>query len=194
MERLVQIASVSNHWQASAAFLNDALKLPNTEDALILALHQQLAQIYEHILNEPSLAVPHLQEVAARQEWDEDEAARLRHQLSQLGEWSALAERLEIDITHMTDKSERTELMVQLGHVYFDELEQPQDAVDIWYRALRHRPEDKAILVRLMDGYRVTQQWTDSIKVLKKLTAIETDPERRSVFPCDWCDSARQAG
>ncbi|MEE2788204.1 MAG: tetratricopeptide repeat protein, partial [Myxococcota bacterium] len=173
---------VTGQWQVFATLLTDALSAARHDTQLVVQLHTRLSAIYQDELGDLRKAGEHLAHLVDQQGWDATVSERLRHILEGAEDWVRLASRLEIDIAHCQDDDDKFECLLQLGHLYLDKLDRPEDGVDAWFRALELRPSDKALLVRLMDGYRLTERWTDSVDVLKRLTSVETDTQRRAQY------------
>ncbi len=144
-------------------------------------LDVRLARIYRDHLSDHQNARRYFARAAATEGWNSELAVEYRDLLRTSGGQDELARRIAIDLESVHDHDTEYQLLVERGGL----LENGGDyaaSIDVWYRALKLRPDNKSILVRLMDAFRETEQWNESVKVLKKLTVLETEPSRRAQY------------
>ncbi|MBV69980.1 MAG: hypothetical protein CMH52_01400 [Myxococcales bacterium] len=143
--------------------------------------HQRLAELYASVLSDPKQARRHYAAALTTGTWDPKLAAAYRTLLRDAEDLDALIERIDTDLKHIEDEEHRYDLFLEKGTMC-QQQGKLHDAIDAWLAALVYQPDNKAVLIELMDAFRNTQQWTSSIKVLKKLTVVEAEPERRAQY------------
>ena len=179
--RMEQYAELGQGWQT---LLNAYNALPNKDlggFATEADKHRRLAEICAVNLGQPKEARRHYAALLATGAWDSAAAATYRTLLRESGQQSELLERISVDLKHISDDEHRLALLVEqaaiqqsLGHV--------ESAIQSWLAALDIKSDDKSVLMELMEAFRSTEQWQASVKVLKKLTVLETDLSRRAQF------------
>ncbi len=179
---LERLAEQSGDYRTLARIYAEALDSGTREDARAAKLHIRLARLHRDGLDDEDLAIQHFK-LARRLDPDERQAfGELRALFEQREDWMELAYLLGQEASRTDDRSERYKLYLEQGAVFQDKLDAAKEAVDAWFGALEARPDDKIVLVRLMDAYRGTGQWEASLKVLKKLASIETDLKKKAAF------------
>ena len=58
----------------------------------------------------------------------------------------------------------------------------PKAAARCYYKAFETKNDDRVILSKLLDAYQKSEEWTKSIKVLKKLASLESDRSLRAKY------------
>lgn len=58
----------------------------------------------------------------------------------------------------------------------------PKESARCYYKAFETKNDDRVILGKLLDAYQKSEEWTKSIKVLKKLASLEEDPKMRAKY------------
>lgn len=179
---LERLAEISGDFHTLARIYSEVLETEVLDEARQAKLHVRLARLYRDGLDDDKRAVQHFK-LARRLDPDERQAfGELRTLFEQTEQWMELAYLLGQEAQRTDDRSERYKLFLEQGAIYQDRLDAAKEAVDAWFNALEARPDDKIVLVRLMDAYRGTGQWEASLKVLKKLASIENDLKKKAAF------------
>lgn len=178
LERLVESCEA---WASFAQVLERRLEA--TLDAReAAAMHLRIATLYEDHLGDFEAAAAHYERVVAI-EPDHVRAIRaLRARAEASEDWERLARILEREAELTGDRYERFKRYLALGDLYREKLDLPNAAVKAWFAALDARPDDKQVLVRLLDIYGETERWESSIAVLRKLAKAEPDPTRQAHY------------
>ncbi len=103
-----------------------------------------------------------------------------------------------IDVGSATLESAQLEhVYTQLGHLYWERLEQPLDAVDSFGRALDLRPNNFAAMDALEHIYRNEAMWEEAIRVMERRALSFVEPERKIeqflAIAKMWATKAEQA-
>ncbi len=179
LERLVESCEA---WAEFADVLRRSLEATMTDAREAVPMHLRIARIYEEHLGDLEAAATHYENVVAI-EPDHVRAIRaLRARAEACEDWERLSRILEREAELTRDKYERFKRYLALGDLHLEKLDAPNAAVKAWFAALETRPDDKQVLVRLLDIYSETERWDSSISVLKKLVKGEADPARQAQY------------
>lgn len=80
-------------------------------------------------------------------------------------------------LTDAVNGQEKSRLLVEIGDVWKQQLEQPKKAISFYVEATEHSPTDRAILHKLLPVYQQIKQWQKVIDVIGRLISLETDNE-----------------
>ena len=58
----------------------------------------------------------------------------------------------------------------------------PKESARCYYKAFETKNDDRVILSKLLDAYQKSEEWSKSIKVLKKLASLEDDANMRAKY------------
>lgn len=141
-----------------------------------------LAEIYAERLGDRQRAAEQYEHVVAEDPENLRAIRALRTLLEADERWEKLAVVLAREAALTDDRQERFQRWRALGDLYHERLNAPKEAVDAWFEALKARPDDKQVLVRLLEVYGTLRLWDASVKVLKKLIQLEDDPRRKAHF------------
>ena len=179
LERLAE--SSGDHDTLARIYREELARLEATSPR-VPRLHLRLGRLSRDALHDEPGALRHFR--AAHEAAPDDLVAfnELRALLAKREQWVELARLIGEEASRTDDRSERYKLFLEQGELYQDKLGASKEAVDAWFGALEARPDDKLVLVRLMDAYTQTGQWEASIKVLRKLAAVETEPPKKAQF------------
>ncbi|MCA9538159.1 MAG: tetratricopeptide repeat protein [Myxococcales bacterium] len=178
---LERLAEESGAWDELVRIYSECIELrPGGVDPA--PMHRRLGVIFRDRLDDDKRATHHYKEAARLAPDDLLLSRELRQLLEKQERFVELAHQLGVEAAHSDERTERYQRFLEQGDVYIQRLNAPREAVDAWFRALEVRPDDKLVLVRLMDAYRSTGQWEASLKVLKKLAAVETDPQKQAAY------------
>ncbi|MCB9527855.1 MAG: hypothetical protein H6701_05555 [Myxococcales bacterium] len=179
---LERLAELSGDYATLARIYREALAALDPDSPRVPRLHLRIGRIHRDGLADEAGALRHFR--AAYEAAPDDRVAfgELRALLGKREQWVELARLLGDEAHRVDDRSERYKLFFEQGEIYQDKLDATREAVDAWFGALEARPDDKIVLVRLMDAYTHTGQWEASIKVLRKLASVEPDPAKKAQY------------
>jgi tetratricopeptide (TPR) repeat protein len=80
------------------------------------------------------------------------------------------------------DAEEKVRLLLEIGDLYLDKLEDPPLAVGAYREALELRPDDHKLLHKCLDVYVEQKQWAQSLEMLERLVAVEKSPTVRAKY------------
>jgi golgin subfamily B member 1 len=143
----------------------------------------KLASILEIQLKDYDRAVE-LYSLTLHNEPKHDEAFdRLRSLLKTTQKWDLLGKLLlefaKISVGKWSIE-DRFEMCLEAGDCYIQQLKNSAKAITAWFQGLELNPESKQIFVRLVEVYQKNQKWAACIKVLRKLSILETDQTKAS--------------
>lgn len=79
-----------------------------------------------------------------------------------------------------SDEELRFEELIEIGDIYSDQLDQPQDAIRIFEKALEINESSKRIFYKLLPLYEVVEDWTSTVQLLMHFANIEEDIETKA--------------
>lgn len=177
---LERLADESGDYHMLAQIYRDQLTASDPQSTRWRKLHLRLGRVCRDGLGDEAAALRHFRQ--ANEAGNASAFGELRALLTAREEWVELARLLGEQAARSEDRGERYTLYVEQGAIYEEKLDAPKEAVDAWFGALEARPDDKIVLVRLMDAYTNIGQWEASIKVLRKLASVESDPSKKAQF------------
>ncbi len=145
-------------------------------------LHLKAALIYDHHLRDGRRAADQYAHVLTYEPGNERALAGVARLLEQEGRVEELAAIRWREAESPADAETRFARWLAVGDLYREQLKDPVKAVEAWFKALQVRPDTRQVLTRLLDVYGETDRWEASIKVLRKLAKLETDPEKQARF------------
>lgn len=157
-------------------------------------LHK-LARLYEEIVGEPEKAGAVYGEIRELDPKDEEAYSGLKRILEEVEKWDELAQVLEDELQVASDEQTRENLM-QLASLYYERLDQVEEAAQTWGRVVERWADDDAawnelkrlfendealaaVLPLLEKKHGSDEAWTEQVEVLgKKAQFLEDDAER----------------
>ncbi|HEU0033618.1 MAG TPA: tetratricopeptide repeat protein [Kofleriaceae bacterium] len=100
---------------------------------------------------------------------------------TQQGDWEAVVH-AKRGLMATADNKEKTQLLVEIGAIYHDRLQNTQKATTAYLEALEVSPEDHQLLQKLLDIYTETKQWKKAVEVIERFIALEPDPIRKGHY------------
>ena len=179
IERLVESC---DGWDAFADVLRRRLEAATADARETAPLHLRLARVYGDHLGDDARAATHYEHVLALDPDNLRAVQALRAHAERSEDWVRLASVLEREADLTGDRHERFKLYLAVGDLHKERLEAPTRAVKAWFAALDARPDDKQVLVRLLDVYSETERWDAAIKVLRKLVKLAAEPARQAQY------------
>jgi len=141
-----------------------------------------LGVVLQDELNETPSAVERFQEVLELFPNHQEVFERARVLLQQQRRWGELTELIKRFVPHATSAELRFELNLALGDVYREQIKSIPKAVAAWFEALEAIPESRQVFVRLLEVYQETEKWGAAVKVLKQLSRLDPEPEKRAFY------------
>ena len=177
---LERLAGLDGDWQSLLILYSQVLDDAPPQDRPII--EQAVARVYLDRMGDPPAAIRYLRRALEARPKDLLLHRQLRTVLIKESRWLDLAHHIGHEAEHAPSAHERALLYLEQGEIFRDRVEAPNQAVEAWFRALELQPNNKPILVRLMDAYRSTGQWDASVKVLRKLASVEDVPSKRAQY------------
>ena len=85
-------------------------------------------------------------------------------------------------IAESVEGEEKFNLLVEIGDIWQDKLQNSVKAIATYNEALQYNPTDRTLLHKLMTLYSNTKQWPKAVDVLKQIAELEEDNVRRSKY------------
>ncbi|MCA9522042.1 MAG: tetratricopeptide repeat protein [Myxococcales bacterium] len=95
-----------------------------------------------------------------------------------LGEWRRVIKHLNDLAAVKADDLEKFHVILNIGDLYRDKLRDNNSAVATYREALQFKPDSKVIMVKLLEIFIETTDYSSAIETLEQMTKIETDPTR----------------
>lgn len=96
-------------------------------------------------------------------------------------EWENLA-RAKRQLLGLLGPERHAEMLTELGELALDKLADPEQARADLLAAYERRPDDRRILIRLMQLHTQQESWADLVLVVDKLAAFVDDPAQKSKY------------
>lgn len=102
------------------------------------------------------------------------------------GDWLAAAKTLEVETTHHTQPRRVAELLVELGRLYDERLDERERAVSVWEAAYKQDPDNEDAALPLAEEYVRVERWADAYPLLdmivKRSGKREPEEQHRLAF------------
>ncbi|MEO0324181.1 MAG: tetratricopeptide repeat protein, partial [Myxococcota bacterium] len=102
------------------------------------------------------------------------------------GDWLAACKLLEQEASYQSNPRLVSELLVELGRVYEERLDEHEQAVEVWERALQQDPDNEDAALPLAEEYQKAERWSDAFPLLdmlvKRSGKREADEQHRLAF------------
>ncbi len=171
---------------ADAAFAIGRFEQARKEYEALLATHgkemerPERAQILEHLgrsasrLGDAAAAVRALSEAVELEPQSTDAADALADAYGQQGKWDEVAKVKRQKAEH-APADKRFDLYVELGELYASKLSDKSQAARAFMSALEARPDDRRLLMKLMQLYSEGQDWSRLVEVILRLADLVDD-------------------
>lgn len=83
---------------------------------------------------------------------------------------------------HVFDKEERYKMLLEIGALWQEKARNPHKAIQSYTEALDLKPEDHALMHKLLALYQETKQWSKVIEMVQRISEIEKDPVKKSRY------------
>ncbi|HMI91944.1 MAG TPA: tetratricopeptide repeat protein [Polyangiales bacterium] len=153
-----RLAASSGSWAVLACTFADIIDAQNKRE-VSATLGKRLARVLEEEIGDVVLAEEAYRFVVAVDERDDDVLSALDRIYSENGAGNALAEVLRKRVAAQSDPDEKIELMQRLGHVLYNDVRAPEQAVEVFSAILAQQPEREETLRALQNVYLVTSNW-----------------------------------
>lgn len=99
----------------------------------------------------------------------------------QQGDWEAVIHAMR-GLMVTSSSREKTQLLADIGGIYYEKLQNPQKATAAYLDALEVAPEDHQLLQKVLDLYTETRQWKKAVETIERFIALEPDSLRRGAY------------
>lgn len=96
-------------------------------------------------------------------------------------EWQKLAS-VKRRLLGLLEPEQQAEVLLELGELHLDKLADPQQARTDLLAAYAQRPDDRRLLIRLMQLHTQEESWAELLEVVDKLAAFVDDPGPKSKY------------
>jgi tetratricopeptide (TPR) repeat protein len=97
------------------------------------------------------------------------------------GDWEAVIHGKR-GLIHTAQEKEKTQLLSEIGSIYYERLQNPQKATAAYLEALEIAPEDHQLLQKTLDLYTETKQWKKVVETIERFVALESDGIRKGAY------------
>ena len=97
------------------------------------------------------------------------------------GDWAALA-RVKRRLCELLGPEQQADLLTELGELNLDELGDAKQARADFQAALERRPDDRRVLIRLMQLHTKEEAWAELLEVVRKLAGFVEDPAQKAKY------------
>jgi tetratricopeptide (TPR) repeat protein len=82
----------------------------------------------------------------------------------------------------LLEPNQQPDLLIELGELALDKLSDPKQARGYFTAALDRRPDDRRVLIRLMQIHSQEESWAELVGVVGKLASFVEDPAQKSKY------------
>lgn len=97
------------------------------------------------------------------------------------GDWEAVVHGKR-GLMQTSNEKEKTQLLSEIGSIYYERLQNPQKATAAYLEALEIAPEDHQLLQKTLDLYTETKQWKKVVETIERFVALESDGIRKGAY------------
>ncbi|NVB84939.1 MAG: tetratricopeptide repeat protein [Kofleriaceae bacterium] len=97
------------------------------------------------------------------------------------GDWEAVVH-AKRGLMQSAKEKEKTQLLSEIGGIYYEKLQNPQKATAAYLEALEIAPEDHQLLQKVLDLYTETKQWKKAVEMIERFVALESDGVRKGAY------------
>jgi tetratricopeptide (TPR) repeat protein len=119
----------------------------------------EIADLSTQRLRKPEISIELWQKVLEYDEANPKAIEALAGLYERAREWGSLAEVLERQVEHMSNEAERVNLLLKLGGLYGDKLNDDRGAVRAFQRLLELRPDERRAQEQLKKRYAALRDW-----------------------------------
>ncbi len=101
-------------------------------------------------------------------------------------DWAKLG-RVKRKLLALLEPGQQADVLSELGELNLDKLSDPKQARADFEAALKHRPDDRRVLIRLMQIHSQDEAWSELVDVVAKLATFVDDPAQKAKY---WLTAA----
>lgn len=169
LRALVRLHTADGNAGEGAEILERLLSRVEGEELVEVAW--QLAELCDGPLEQPVRAEEALRRAISVEAQNAESRARLAAHFEQHQDTAALAELLAENAELLADPAEKVALLRRVSDLYIDKLEDPGQAAHYLERASALQPDDRSVLLPLVDLYIAAGRQNDAVPVLEKIIA-----------------------
>ena len=95
--------------------------------------------------------------------------------------WAKLAQ-VKRRLADVLGPEQRADVLTELGELNLDKLGNREQALADFLAALERRPDDRRVLIRLMQLHTENEAWSELVEVVAKLAAFVEDPAQKAKY------------
>ncbi len=178
LQALYRLGESLGSWSSVVeVFEDEAAK--QSEPSVKRDLLRRASAVYRKELDDSENAAARLHEVIALFPDDLESLVELEGIYSATQNWPELVKVLTAKAELIEDADEKRALMHQAGVMYEEFIESPEDAIDVYLRALEFDDADLHAIDRLEVLYRDLEKWEDLLKTYQRKVELSEAPEAR---------------
>lgn len=151
------------------------------DDEELVDLSFRLADIYQHHLQEPQLAVDTFERVLDIQPTHDESLKRLERLHLEHQQWHELFDVLQRQADNTHEPELKLELFARMAQLSEEMLDRPEVAIDLWNEVLTVDPTDMSALSELQRLYLDEERFDDLVNVLQQQVEL-TDSEEEQLL------------
>ena len=142
-------------------------------------LWRRASRIYRDRLGDADATAARLEDVLAMLPQDEETMADLEQIYNQLGEWKKLVGVMLVKVDSLADGQEQKQLLKQAALTLEELADDPEQAIEVYYKVLEHDPRDHEALLRIDALATRLERWEELLEnTRRRLELAEQDEER----------------
>ncbi|MFW6031497.1 MAG: tetratricopeptide repeat protein, partial [Myxococcota bacterium] len=132
-------------------------------------LHFRMGRILDEHLGDRGAALDHFERAAELEPSHVPSLGAIRRIHVDSGDWLAAAKTLRQEIEHQEKPREKAVLLVELGRIQDDRLDEHKNAIASYEQALEHDEENEDAALPLVNEYFEAERWGDAFPLLQLL-------------------------
>ncbi len=184
LETVRELEEIYRHTQNFAELVDILVRKAELveEESEKKELFHQAGTLYEDILDSPQDAIEIYNRVLALDESDTHAIDRLEVLYTNLERWHDLLEVHRRKLELAEDDDSRKALFNEMGRIYQEHLEQPQDAIESYRQIQDLDPTDGSALEKLDELFQATEQWHELLEILERRLELSEDAADREAL------------
>lgn len=98
------------------------------------------------------------------------------------GDWTSVVQYKKRILDVTDEPSARAALLVQLGDLWQDKLDDPGAAAEAYTEALDLEPNDHVVLHKLLVAHQAAERWSEAIDVIERIRALEERDDSKAKY------------
>lgn len=177
-----QLSNGNSTWRRWAKIYEAAYASQSESIEMMVQRNLRLGAVYEEKLEELGQAIKKYELILSYVPSHHEAFLRLKGIYQKQHLWDSMIQLMKQYVQNLPDRNLSFELYLELGDIYRDQVKSHSKAVATWFQALEIMPENRQILVRLLEVYQQTEKWPAAVKVLKKLIKLEVLPTKKAHY------------